>query len=161
MKLKTTGMAPGRRMFRVALLMGIMSLLIGGFSLFATQIPAHAANEDESESGVSVTVEIDELDATDPDPDPSGPGPEDPDPSDPGAPDPSDPGAPDPSDPGAPDPSDPDHGDTTPPGHKDSGAAPGTLPRTGFGAGTVLWIAFGLVVVGAAIRISRNVSHKR
>jgi|SRR5690625_561264 len=153
MKLKTTGMAPGRRMFRVALLMGIMSLLIGGFSLFATQIPAHAANEDESESGVSVTVEIDELDATDPDPDPSGPGPEDPDPSDPGAPDPSDPGAPDPSD--------PDHGETTPPGDKDSGAEPGTLPRTGFGAGTVLWIAFGLVAVGAAIRISRNVSQKR
>src|SRR5690625_305642 len=145
MKLKTTGMAPGRRMFLVALPMAIMSLLVGGVSLFATQMSAHAANEDESESGVSVTVEIDELDATDPDPDPSGPDPE----------------APDPSDPGAPDPSDPDHGETTPPGDKDSGAEPGTLPRTGFGAGTVLWIAFGLVAVGAAIRISRNVSQKR
>jgi len=153
MKLKTTGMAPGRRMFLVALLMGIMSLLVGGFSPFAMQIPAHAADEDESESGVSVTVEIDELDATDPDTDPSGPDPE--------APDPSDPGVPDPSDPGAPDPSDPDHGETTPPSDKDSGAESGALPRTGFGAGSVLWFAFGLVAVGAAIRISRNVSQKR
>jgi|SRR5690625_945040 len=145
MKPKTMGMTPRRQIFRVVLLMAIMSLVAGVLSVFATQGPAHAANEDESESGVSVTVEIDELDETGPDPDPSVPDPDDPDPSDPGTPRPSD----------------PDHDDTTPPSDKDSEGEPGTLPRTGFGAGTVLWIAFGSVVIGAAIRINRNVSQKR
>jgi len=143
MRLKTTGMAPGGQILRVVLLLAIMSLLAGVFSLFAMQRPAHAANEDESESGVSVTVEIEELDETGPDPDPE------------------DPDVPDSPGPDVPDSPDPDHGDTTPPGDKDSDAESDTLPRTGFGAGAVLWIAFGLVAVGAAIRTSRNVSQKR
>lgn len=150
MRLKTTAMAPGGQILRVVLLLAIMPLLAGVFSLFAMQRPAHAANEDESESGVSVTVEIEELDETGPGPDPEDP--------DPGVPDPEEPKLPDPADP---DPEGPDHGATPPPGDKDSGAESDALPRTGFGAGTVLWIAFGLVVVGAAIRTSRNVSQKR
>src|SRR5690625_3132013 len=104
------------------------ALIMAAFVFAAGQGAVSAAPDDEGDSAISVTVEIPESDTTDPDPDPT----PDPDPS--------------------PDP-DPDDGDKTPPADLDPDAGSDELPRTGFSAGTVLWVAFALVVAGAATRL--------
>lgn len=123
-------------------------LLAGVLALFTAQGAAYAAPEDD-ESGISVSVEISESATPDPDPSPEPEPSPDPDPGDPSEPGPTDP---DPT---------PGPGDKTPPidEHPDGGM--GDLPRTGFSAGTVLWIAFGLVVIGAIVRVRVNVMRDR
>lgn len=106
------------------------ALIMAAFVFAAGQGAVSAAPDDEGDSAISVTVEIPESDPTDPNPDP------DPDPT------------PDPE----PSP-DPDDGDKTPPADPDPDAGSDELPRTGFSAGTVLWVAFALVAAGAATRL--------
>jgi len=106
------------------------ALIMAAFVFAAGQGAVSAAPDDEGDSAISVTVEIPESDTTDPTPDPDLDPTPDPEPS-----------------------PDPDDGDKAPPADPDPDAGSDELPRTGFSTGTVLWVAFALVVAGAATRL--------